>query len=395
MLSTDISALTYSLCGASIILAVTFLFLVYGKLKRVSRRSKACGKLTMPPDEEFPSVSVIVHDDARSWNLPDLLPRLLEQDYPAPMEVIVVNDGSRSATEEVVARLESIYPNLYMTFLPQGSRSLSRRKLAIMLGVKAARYDMVTLIGGNCLPESPLWLRAMMRHAARGKELVIGWAYPELREERSDSRFPRARAFDLVRTAVEYLAWAAAGHPWRGNANNIAFSRKLFYSHKGYASTLNLVRGDDDIWVKEVATRKNTAVELSSESMVAVLEDNMKDAHMMDKLNHEFTSRKPGRSARLTFGFASCCWWGAMGCGTAGFILGFPSIWPLVAMAISATITCLLISMRWNVASVTLKSRPLFITVPWFISVHPFYSLLYKIKGRAHSRDHFTTCKPR
>lgn len=395
MFSFNIPVIAFALCGGAVIFSIFFLMLVLRKLRRVSRRAKACGKLTMPADDEFPPVSVIVHDDARAWNLPLLLPALLEQDYPAPMEVIVVNDGARAASEEAVARLDGKYPNLYMTFLPGGSRSLSRRKLALMLGIKAARYDNVALIGGHCIPDSNLWLRTMMRHMARGKQLVIGWAYPTLRDGFPAKGGARRRAFDLVRTAVQYLAWAAAGHPWRGTGFNMAFARDLFYENKGFASTLNLVRGDDDIWVKEVATKANTAVELAPESMVTIQEDDLKAAHKADKISHDFTSRKPGRVAHFTFGLASFCWWLAIGCAVAGSVLALPSLIPLCAMAVIACAVCLPLMFRWRRASVALKSRPLFLTVPWFVTWHPFYSLGYKIYGRAKRRDHYTSGKLR
>lgn len=124
MFSLDFPILVYALAASSTISALLFALMTFGKLKRVMRRSLTDGKLSMPKDEAFPSVSIIVHDDARAWNLIELLPRLLEQDYPAETEVIVVNDGSKSAAEEVIARLEGRYSNLYMTSC-QSSRAIS------------------------------------------------------------------------------------------------------------------------------------------------------------------------------------------------------------------------------------------------------------------------------
>lgn len=395
MFSLDISILTYCLVGATALFALLFALLMFGKLKRVTRRSLTDAKLTMPADDRFPSVSVLVHDDARAWNLPELLPRILEQDYPAEMEVIVVNDGSRGATEEIISRLEGRYANLYMTFLPQESRSLSRRKLALMLGIKAARYDMVALVGGNCMIDSPMWLRAMMRHVVRGKELVIGWAYPALPPKAANpvTGGSRCRWFDIVRTAVQYLAWGAAGHPWRGDGNNLAFSRRLFYEHNGFANSLNLVRGDDDIWVKEVATRENCAVELSPEAMVAVMDEDLVGAHRLDKLRHDFTSRRPGRGARLTFALASWMWWLALGCGIGAAVTGLPSLLPLIAVVVIGCMLCVPYMVRWRRVSSRLHGRKLFLTVPWFTTWHPFYTLLYRLRGRMTRRDNFTAGK--
>ena len=392
MFSINFPIIVYILAAASALSALLFALLTFGKLKRVMRRSLTDGKLSMPKDDEFPSVSIIVHDDARAWNLIELLPRLLEQDYPAETEVIVVNDGSKSAAEDVIARLEGRFSNLYMTFLPEQSRNLSRRKLAVMLGVKAARYDMVILIGGNCMVDSPMWLRAMMRHATRGKQLIIGLAYPALTPNAQNPRISgsRCRSFDIIRTAVQYLAWAAARHPWRANGNNLAFSRELFYNNRGYASTLNLMRGDDDIWTKEVATKDNCAVELSPESMIAVMDDDQVTTHRLDKLSHEFTSRRPGRAARWTSALASWAWWGWIGCGIACILLGLPSLIPLIFMAVVTLVLCVPYMVRWRRVSSRLHGRKLFLLVPWFTTWHPLYSLLYKMRSISRRRQNYT-----
>ena len=115
----------------------------------VSRAASVDDSEDRGDDASLPGVSVIVcaEDDAR--NLETLLPAILTQDYPGPFEVIVVNDGALPATKEVIARLEEKYSNLYMTFTPLESRSLSRRKLALTLGIKAARHEVVVLTTGN------------------------------------------------------------------------------------------------------------------------------------------------------------------------------------------------------------------------------------------------------
>lgn len=186
--------------AVAFVAAVAAMSLLIAKLRAVVKRSRSDAAAAMPDDASFPPVSVIVYDFSNASSLCEVLPRMLEQDYPAPVEVIVVNDAGRDATEEVIARLERTYSNLYMTSVPEESRHLSRRKLAITLGIKAARYEAVLLTGGNCLVESPMWLRSMMRHVAYGKSLVIGWAYPErpLKDDDGRKGSVRLRSFDVV-----------------------------------------------------------------------------------------------------------------------------------------------------------------------------------------------------
>ena len=180
------------LLGAMALCFILIAAVIWPKLRRVARRVALDDEEPLPAGG-YPSVSVVVYSQTDATNLRTLIPQILEQDYPAPMEVIVVNDEGSEQTESTVSELELRYSNLYMTFAPLNSRNLSRRKLAITLGVKAARYDVLLLTRGNCRIDSPLWLRSMMRHIAAGKEVVIGYAEPTGEDLADTDRRPRRR----------------------------------------------------------------------------------------------------------------------------------------------------------------------------------------------------------
>ncbi|WP_286331510.1 glycosyltransferase, partial [Duncaniella freteri] len=210
----------------------------------------------------YPPVSVIVYSEDDASNLEILLPQILEQDYPAPFEVIVVNDGAISSTKDVIARLEQRYYNLYMTFTPQESRSLSRKKLAVTLGIKAAKYNVLVHTTGNCQIPSGQWLKRMASHFSPSTDIVLGYAIPAV-SDGVDEPWKRLHSFDRVRSDVEWLSWAIAGRPYRGDGCNIAYRREMFFRNKGFSRSLDLKYGDDDVFVSEVARKGNTAVELS------------------------------------------------------------------------------------------------------------------------------------
>ena len=296
----------------------------------------------------FPPVSVIVYSQADGHNLRTLLPQILGQDYPSPFEVIVVNDESSDNTETIVNELELKHPNLYMTFAPERARNLSRRKLSITLGIKAARYDALLHTCGNCRVESPLWMRAMMRHFAAGKEVVIGYAEPTGEDLADTDRRPRRRAFDFMWQAVRGLSSAIAGRPFMGTGYNLAYSRRLFFSHKGFSRTLNLNYGDDDIFIREIATRANTAVELSAEARVRAVEYS-----------------------------------------PAGLQDIYRMVPPPAALLLALTF-CIIHMVLWRRCSVALGLRPLRLTVPWLALTRPFRTLRHRLRGRRHRTANFT-----
>lgn len=352
----------------------------------VSRAASVDDSEDRGDDALLPGVSVIVcaEDDAR--NLETLLPAILTQDYPGPFEVIVVNDGALPATKEVIARLEEKYSNLYMTFTPLESRSLSRRKLALTLGIKAARHEVVVLTTGNSRVLSDQWLRLMARHFAKGKEVVIGYAAPvpavdPNTDEPVKESWKRLHAFDVVRTAVEYLSWGLAGRPYRATCHNLAYRRSVFFRNKGFSRTLHLKYGDDDLFVNEVANRDNTAVEVSQGSIVEVPEFQPQAAHKVSKLRYGYTAGKLRTGARFFFGSCSLAWWCFVGCCIALAIVGLPSLVPLITAAVFYIALSLILSFAWRSTSRALHSRSLLLTVPWFMTFEPLYNLWYRIKG--------------
>jgi GT2 family glycosyltransferase len=99
-----------------------------------------------PPDRHWPTVSVVVaaHNAART--LEDCLDSLLKLRYPN-YEVIVVNDGSRDATQAIIER----FPFRSITTANQGV-SAARNE-----GLRAARGEIVAYIDSDAKAD-PDWL---------------------------------------------------------------------------------------------------------------------------------------------------------------------------------------------------------------------------------------------
>ncbi len=65
-----------------------------------------------PPPRSWPAVSVVVPARDEASLLPRTLPRLLDQDYSGPAEVILVDDGSTDGTAEVAGRMAGVSTRL-------------------------------------------------------------------------------------------------------------------------------------------------------------------------------------------------------------------------------------------------------------------------------------------
>ena len=250
------------------VLAVAWLYQVYYYLRYILaavRRTKAKSQ-EQGAQTELPGVSVIVCAKNEEKNLRDYLQVLLTQDYPE-YEVIVVNDGSVDDTRTYLEYWEKRYKNLRVTFVPIGAKVTSTKKLAITLGAKAARYDYLLLTDADCRPESTHWIREMMsgfESTEPGQtDIVLGFGAYFVKP----GLLNRMIQFDTLLNGLQYLGMAASGHPYMGVGRNLAYSKQLFFAHGGFEGLLDYKAGDDDLFVNRWATKTNTKVVCTPESL--------------------------------------------------------------------------------------------------------------------------------
>lgn len=212
----------------------------------------------------LPKVSVVVCAHNERENLENYLHTLLSQDYPE-YEVIVVDDESEDNSLIVLEQYARQYPNFYHTFVPQGARVISSKKLALTIGIKAAHYDYILLTDADCRPESRNWIREMMKgYDHESTEMVIGFsAYFE-----KEGLLNGLICYDTLFTGLQYLGMARAGYPYMGVGRNLAYRRDTFFNNNGFQGLLGERAGDDDLFVNKVANKDNTSIVCSKESVV-------------------------------------------------------------------------------------------------------------------------------
>ena len=206
-------------------------------------------------------VSIIICAKNEEDNLKRFLPKLLEQDYP-DFEIIVVNDCSTDETEMLLSELSSRYEQLRFTTIPSNEKFLHGKKLAVTIGIKAAKHDVVLLTDADCYPSSDQWLQLMASHFTGKNQIVLGYG----KYERKSGFLNSMIRYETVFTAMQYLSFAIKGSPYMGVGRNLAYEKELFFKNKGFAKHYHIASGDDDLFVNETATKENTAVEFSPES---------------------------------------------------------------------------------------------------------------------------------
>lgn len=356
----------------------------------VNFRRRADRERPDKPDADYLPASVVIYSQGDAENLQTLLASVLNQNYPAAFEVIVVNEGESADVRDAVSMLRATHPNLYLTFTPEGVVNLSRKKLALTLGIKAARYGITVLTTTAAEIESDMWLRRMMCPFDRdGRvEVVLGFSYIDPAEDSAHGK--RRRAFDYVADSVRWLGVAIAGKPFRGTEYNIAYRKEVFMRNKGFAHTLNLHYGDDDIFVSEIAKRANTVVELSDDSIVRLRQGNHPRIFTERVLRRYFTESFIRRRPRFLASLTGWLQIAAVGAGVAAGAVAYPNMQPSLSAAVIILAMFALDIWVWRSAMKALKSRTLFLTIPWFSLTYPLRKTGRKLRSRFGRQKKYT-----
>ena len=230
--------------------------------KRPYSYQKKKGEFSVP-DETLPSISVIVTSKNSAEELEQNLPFIIEQDYP-DFEVIVVNRGSTDDTDMVLKAAEQKYPRLYHTYVPAEAEGINEKKLALTLGIKAAKNDFLLFTEAYCRPCSRNWIKEFGKEFTQGKEVILGFCKLDIPKKTGLRGFMQ---YDNLIHHLKFLSMAILGKPFMGIGRNLAYKKELFFSNKGFSSILNLEGGEDDLYVNRIAPKKKTGVVLSRESM--------------------------------------------------------------------------------------------------------------------------------
>lgn len=370
--------------GILFIIQVIYYFCLYS---RIHMRSRAVKRGDTHFSQELPPISVIICAREESENLRQNLSAVLEQDYPQ-FEVIVINDGNTDESEDYLTLLEDKYPHLYHSFVPDSSRYISRKKLAVTLGIKASKYDWLLFTDAKCLPESNQWLRLFARNFTSRTQIVLGYSG----YERGKGWLHKRVCFDNLFNSMRYLGFALAGSPFMGIGRNLAYRKELFYEQKGFSAHLNLQRGDDDLFINQVATSENTRVETDANATVRMQPVFRAKDWREDKISYASTARLYKGAQRWIAGFETsirlafyASWMGML----VMAILNFH--W--LAAGIAFFIFLLRFTMQAIIINKTAKDlgekRRYYFTLPVFDLLQPMQSLRWKLYCLFRKRSGF------
>ncbi|MEK0422830.1 MAG: hypothetical protein RLZ95_740 [Bacteroidota bacterium] len=231
------------------------------------------------------SVVICARDEAE--NLANFLPGVLVQQYSTTHEVVLVNDNSEDESKYLLEEFRKSFKNLNIVTLSQDAKMINGKKFPLSMGIKSSKYETLLLTDADCVPASENWMQLMQDGYGDDIEIVLGYgAY-----KKKPGILNKLIRFETFQTALQYFSYALAGIPYMGVGRNLSYKKDVFFRNKGFSSINQMPSGDDDLFINQVANKKNTAIVIDKEAHTISEPKTRFNDWMNQKYRHYTTSK--------------------------------------------------------------------------------------------------------
>jgi glycosyltransferase involved in cell wall biosynthesis len=211
---------------------------------------------------EYPSFSIIIPSRNYEENLRELIPTLLEQDYP-DFEVVVVDDCSSDGTEWYLSELK------LQSYKLKTSRIIQEtdfpNALAITIGIRAASKEWLVFLNPLCRVTSKTWLKSFAEELTPKAEAVFGFVKYS-NPNGSMRKFFRYENFDSF---INYGSARYFGLSMPITDMNVAYKREQFLSRRGFAAVLDSPFSENELYLNKISNRINSVYLLNKSTAVS------------------------------------------------------------------------------------------------------------------------------
>jgi glycosyltransferase involved in cell wall biosynthesis len=210
-----------------------------------------------------PAVSVIVCAHNELENLKRLVPAILQQQYQN-FELMVADDRSTDNTFEYFKLNYSDDDRFRIIRIEENSEGENFKKHSLSKAIEASKFEIVLLTDADCMPLSANWVSEMVSCLREEKEIVLGYSPYEYQEGMLNLLI----RYETLYTAIQYFSFTLAGIPYMGVGRNLLYKKSVFKKNNGFNTHINILGGDDDLFIREVAKNNNTGVCIKREGQM-------------------------------------------------------------------------------------------------------------------------------
>jgi len=261
----EIIGLSFGVSELVLLISFVLMFLIQLFYQLLMAHFTLSGKKKDKP-VDYPSFSIVVPSRNYEENLRELIPTLLEQEYP-DFEVVVVDDCSYDGTEWYLNELKLQTNKLKTSRIIQETDFPNA--LAITIGIRAASKEWLIFLNPLCRVSGKDWLKSFAEELNSKSEAAFGFvnytnSYGSMR------RFIRYENFNsfILYGSARYL-----GLSMPITDMNIAYKREQFLSRRGFAAVLDSPFSENELYLNKISNRTNSVYLLNSPTAVSYVGD--------------------------------------------------------------------------------------------------------------------------
>lgn len=212
---------------------------------------------------EYP-ISVIVYNKNNGDSLRNNLPNLLNQKY-SKFEILIL-DSSTDDNDlgELILDFVEKHNNLKIIKAENNKAFWGNKKYALTLGIKAAKYDHLLFTDARTKVLSTDWINSMSTNFTKTKTINLG--YRKL--SKSNSFLNLLARFENVIKATQCFSFLKINNSFMAFGDNLSYDRQEFFNVKHFIYHIKVTNGEDDLFIRDAATKENITYTLDANSFV-------------------------------------------------------------------------------------------------------------------------------
>jgi len=259
----EISGFSFSVLELGLIIGFVLTFFIQLFYQQLMAIFTLSGRKKVK-QEAYPSISVIIPSRNYEENLRELIPTLLEQEYP-DFEIVVVDDCSSDGTEWYLAGLKMESDKLKTSRIIQETDFPNA--LVITIGVRAASKEWLIFLNPLCRVPGKDWLKSVAASLGPKTEAAFGF----VRYANQSGSMQKFIRYENLDTFLLYGTARYFGLPMPVTDMNIAYKREQFLNLKGFAGVLDARFSENELYINKISRRKNTVYMLDHSTTIDYL----------------------------------------------------------------------------------------------------------------------------
>lgn len=288
--------LLWLLFGIGISIQMVYLIFIFGKTAFFSGNTNPYSQKS---NSEGVTVMIAAHNEFQ--NLKVLIPKLFEQDYKI-FDVMIVDDRSTDRTKKLLGEMMAIYPRLRSVTIKYTPVHVTSKKFALTLGIKVAKHDVILLTDADCIPDTDQWIQKMTAPIREDeKTFSIGFSgYGQ-----KSGFLNNWIQFETLLTALFYMSFGLWKKPFMAVGRNLCYRKSFFMEVKAFKGLWHIQGGDDDLFVNQFATGRNTSIVLDPKAnTTSIPKENLKE-YLNQKKRHLHAGKYYANEDKQKIGFYS------------------------------------------------------------------------------------------